>query len=193
MAKNPTPTEAENCSPFPAAVSIDWPRALSQHDRWLRTSLFARLGIWQAVEEVMQEVSLAAISHKTPLCDPSRVGAWLYRVALRQSLMYRRRMGRYRKFLGGFARERSDEASTKPDPLNLLLSDERKILVRKALAKLSAIDAQILLLKYTEDWSYRELSLHLGVSESCIETRLHRARQRLRESILASDAMDSAE
>ena len=36
------------------------------------------------------------------------------------------------------------------------------------------------MLKYTEDWSYRALAEHLGISESAVETRLHRARGRLR-------------
>ena len=52
--------------------------------------------------------------------------------------------------------------------------------MREALAKLDRCDAEILMLKYTEDWSYKELATRLGLSESAVEARLHRARQRLR-------------
>ena len=30
---------------------------------------------------------------------------------------------------------------------------------------------------YLKDWSYRQLAAHLGISESAVEARLHRARQ----------------
>jgi RNA polymerase sigma factor (sigma-70 family) len=48
---------------------------------------------------------------------------------------------------------------------------------------LSPRDAQILLLKYGENWNYHQIAAHLGVSHAAIETRLHRARQRLREEL----------
>ena len=55
------------------------------------------------------------------------------------------------------------------------------------MSRLPKRDAEILMLKYTEDWSYRALAEHLGISESAVETRLHRARQRLRTELAALD------
>lgn len=43
---------------------IDWQAALVTHDRWLRTVIYARVGEPQAVDEVLQEVSLAAVRQK---------------------------------------------------------------------------------------------------------------------------------
>jgi len=170
----------------PVGVAIDWPPHLAAHDRWLRAVVLARLGEPQAVDEVMQEVALAAVAQRAPLNDVNRVGAWLYRLAVRQALLYRRRRGRQRKLACVYSRNQAGDSglSRSPDPLDLLLQDERQALVRKALGRLHRRDREILLLKYTEDWSYRELAEHLGVSESAIEARLHRARQRLREAIL---------
>jgi len=169
---------------------IDWPEALAEHDRWLRTALFARLGQRQAVDEVMQEVSLAAAALRTPLADPSRAGAWLYRVAVRQALLYRRRSGRQKRLLDNYSRSRGDDSGAAPDPLSILLLEERRSIIREALVSLPARDAEILLLKYTENWHGRELARHLGVSESCVEARLHRARQRLREAMVHADAIE---
>ena len=44
-------------------------------------------------------------------------------------------------------------------------------------------DAEILLLKYTEDWSYRQLASRLGITKVAVEARLHRARQRFRAEL----------
>jgi RNA polymerase sigma-70 factor (ECF subfamily) len=45
----------------------------------------------------------------------------------------------------------------------------------------------MLLLKYTEDWSYRDISQHLGLSTSAVEARLHRARQKMRRELTKVD------
>ena len=55
--------------------------------------------------------------------------------------------------------------------------------VREAMLRLPKRDAEILLLKYEEDWSYQALADHLGISHSAVEARLHRARQRLRDEL----------
>src|SRR4051794_2624022 len=92
----PPPIRAEG--PLPHPCGIDWAAALAAHDRWLRIAVLARLGERQAVDEVMQEVALAAVTQRSPLADPSKIGAWLHRLAVRQSLLYRRRVGRRRKW-----------------------------------------------------------------------------------------------
>lgn len=168
-------------------AAIDWPAVLAEHDRWLRTVLFARLGERQAVDEVMQEVSLAAVEQKAPLADVSKVSPWLYRLAVTQSLLYRRRMGRRRKLTENYAqRVRPSESDSRTiDPLDWLLAEERQKLVRVALERLPARDAEILLLKYGEDWSYHEIADHLGIGHSAVEARLHRARRRLRQELTA--------
>ena len=170
------------------ALGIDWAATLAAHDRWLRTVVLARLGEQQAVDEVIQEVALAAVAQRAPVTDIAHVGAWLYRVAVRQVLLYRRRCGRQRKLIDGLAGHQLNGQTACRDPVDLLLQDERRTLVREALSRLPRRDAEILLLKYTEDWSYRELAVQLGVSESAVEARLHRARHRLRK-LLSGEPM----
>lgn len=180
------PTEGD------VAPTIDWQAALAEHDRWLRTVIAARLGEPQAIEEVLQEVSMAAVAQKAPINDPSRVAPWLYRLAVIQTLLYRRKQGRRRKLTDRYAeRNRPTEAdSRQTEPLDWLLSEERRKLVRVAMSRLPKRDAEILLLKYTEDWNYRALASHLGISESAIEARLHRARKRLRNELAAMNVIE---
>jgi RNA polymerase sigma factor (sigma-70 family) len=176
-----------------AAPSVDWQAALSDHGRWLRTVIYARVGESQAVDEVLQEVSMAAVRQQAPLQDVTKVAPWLYRLAVTQSLLYRRKQGRRRKLTDQYARSfRPTEADSRQlDPLSWLLADERRRLVRKALARLPKRDAEMLLLKYTENWSYRQLAGHLGISEGAVEARLHRARARLRSELAALDVIEA--
>jgi RNA polymerase sigma-70 factor (ECF subfamily) len=131
----------------------------------------------------MQEVSLAAVASAAPPgADGAQVGAWLYRVAVRQTLLYRRRSGRRRKLVDGFARQGAavTDGDVSPDPLGWLLSAERAEMIRRAMSRLPRRDADVLVLKYAEQWSYRQIAEHLGTTESAVEARLHRARRRLR-------------
>jgi len=200
MATKPTPSRREPEKTAPAGgkqarsvAEIDWQAELVRHDRWLRTVVCARLGEPQAIDEVMQEVSLAAVAQKAPIADAGKVAPWLYRLAVTQSLLYRRKQGRQRKLTDRYAeRNQPTEQDTREvDPLEWLLAEERRAQIRKAVARLPRRDAEMLMLKYTEDWSYRDLAEHLGISHSAVEARLHRARRRLREELIAMEVIEA--
>jgi len=171
--------------------AFDWSAILARHERWLRTAVFARLQEIDGVDEVMQAVAVAAIRQQAPLLDLNKAAPWLYRLAVWQTLQYRRRAGRQRKLAGNYARLKLCDESIKnvSDPLTWLLRDERQRLTRQALERLSRQDAEILLLKYTEDWTYHDLATHLGISDSAVEARLHRARCRLRGELAKLNVM----
>jgi RNA polymerase sigma factor (sigma-70 family) len=168
---------------------IDWPAELARHGRWLRTVALARVGEAAAADDVMQEVATTTVTKGGQLRDSSRVAGWLYRLAVVAALQYRRRQGRRKKLLDRYAsRELSvDGATREPNPLSWLLADEQKALVRQALTLLPPRDAEIMLLKYSEDWSYQQLAEHLGLSVSAVEARLHRARQKMRQALCRLD------
>jgi RNA polymerase sigma factor (sigma-70 family) len=167
---------------------IDWSAALAAHDRWLRTVLLARLGDPPTVDDVLQDVRTAAITRGHLLRDAEKLAPWLYRVAVASALQYRRRLGRQNKLLARHAERltrNADDPTT--DPLEWLLAEERRSLVKTALERLPRREAEILLLKYTEDWTYRQIGDHLGLSTSAVEGRLHRARRRMRQELASLD------
>lgn len=159
-------------------------QALSDHGRWLRTVLAARGVEQHALDEVMQEVATAALRGVDRVRDPRKLPAWLYRLAIVETLLYRRRTGRRRKLIDRYATSgAAPHEAVERDPLAWLLVEEIGQLVRQAIATLHRRDAEILLLKYTEDWSYQQLSHRLGISHSAVEARLHRARGRMRTAL----------
>ena len=143
-----------------------------QHGHWLATVLRARGVEAGEVDELLQEVSVAACKAVDQLRDPEKIAPWLYRIAVVSALQYRRRMGRQRKKIEKYKAEYSEANRTEMDPLSWLLAKEQDHLPSR--------DAELMLLKYTEDWTYRQLAEHLGISESAVEARLHRARGKMR-------------
>jgi RNA polymerase sigma-70 factor (ECF subfamily) len=158
---------------------------LLAHEGWLRKVILARTGELQAVDEVFQRVVLAAVEHGGRLADPAKLAPWLHRIAVVQSCRYRRQLGRERKAMNRLAERRlSLENGYAADVLSLLLSKERDEQVRRATLRLPGGDAEILLLKYGERWSYRQIAEHLGISEKAVDARLLRARARLRQELI---------
>ncbi len=168
----------------------DWTARLTLHARWLRTVITTRSGDAAATDEIYQEIALVTVRNN-PDVPEAKVAPWLYRVAVRQALSHRRRLGRQRKLRQRLAVELPSQTDGIADPLVWLLADERQQLIRRAVDQLHAKDAELLLLKYTEDWTYHDLVEHLGISHSAVETRLHRARQRLREALIALEVTEA--
>jgi RNA polymerase sigma-70 factor (ECF subfamily) len=167
-------------------AKIDWQAEFQRHERWLRSIVYARIGEPGAVDDVIQDVALAAVRQSSPIADSSKVAPWLYRLAIRYVLLYRRKMGRTRKLIDRYAerfRPSPSDDHVEANPLAWLLSKERRELVRLALQQLRGSDIEILMLKYTENWSYHAIAEHLAVSHSAVEARLHRARERLRSTL----------
>lgn len=168
-----------------SAEKIDWAAALEENQTWLRTVIAARVGEAAGVEEVFQEVSLAAVRQKSPIQDSTKIAPWLYRLAVIHSLLYRRKMGRKRKLLDRYQEKIPipDHDVRQVEPLEWLLAEERKKMVGEAMKRLPNNLRELLMLKYVHDWSYKEMADKLGVTVSAVQARLHRARAVLREKL----------
>jgi RNA polymerase sigma factor (sigma-70 family) len=163
---------------------IDWGRAVESHRRWLSTVVRARLGDFQAAEDVLQEVALAAISQTNRPTDPAKVAPWLYRIALRKVINHHRNTGRRKRLI-----ERAIEQglganeSRETEPGDWIVHGEDRGSVAQALRKIPENDRQILALKYSEGWGYQELADHLGITVKTVEYRLLKARRALRAQL----------
>lgn len=169
----------------------DGPALLALHGRWLRTVLLVRSGERTAVDELFQELAVAVIRKPPVHVAPDKLPAWLYGMAVRLALLYRRQRGRQRRLQQRFGDHGGERPAAPLDPLAWLLADERQQLVRQSLLRMTPKDRELLVLKYTEEWSYRDLAARLGVTESAVEARLHRARARLRTELAAFQLLES--
>lgn len=172
-----------------SAALCDPLEALPDHETWLRTTLHARLGNRDEVDEVMQEVAVAAANQSAKAIPVERPGPWLYRVALRQVMLFRRKAGRRKKLLAGFGEKVAPSELDNRDrsPMEFLLSEERRGEVRDAMARMPERDRQLLMLKYVDGLSYGDIATRVGVTASAVQSRLHRARAALRQQLQTTD------
>ena len=159
---------------------------MAVHEGWLRKVILARTGERQAVDEVFQRVALAAVEQRAPLARSDRSVPWLHRLAVIQSARYRRKLGRERKALRKLTQKPPNLGNGYAESaLAWLVARERHERTQEALARLAGGDAEILMLKYGERWSYRQIAERLGITEKAVDARLMRARGRLRRELAA--------
>lgn len=153
-----------------------------ENESWLRTVVRSRVQETEAVEDIMQNIALALVRQREVLRDIGQLGAWLYQVAVRQVMMYRRTTGRRRNFENRLLQQAgpADAETAHLDPVASVLAAERQESVRAAVQQLDELDRQVLMLKYVEGWTYRQLAEMLGVTEDTIEYRLLKSRKRLK-------------
>ncbi len=172
----------------PDLDQIDGAAVLRLHEPWLRRVLWNRVGDRDAVDDLMQEIGLAISKEDRRPEDTSKLPAWLYQVAIRQAYQYRRKMGRYRRMVTNVTEKQPPALAqpTEQDPLAWILGRERQHAVREAINELSETNREILLLKYSENWTYQQLADRLGVTVHTIEHRLLKAKKKLRQILSAA-------
>jgi RNA polymerase sigma-70 factor, ECF subfamily len=114
----------------------------------------------------------------------SSLMTWVYRVAVNESLQFRRREKRRTGLLVRLARSRPDRQAT--------LSGNEQYDVLGALARLPEGERALLVLRYTEGLSYDEMAQVLGKPAGTIASGLNRARQMLRQILHPDGAKKSS-
>ncbi|MFQ5807930.1 MAG: RNA polymerase sigma factor [Phycisphaerae bacterium] len=142
---------------------------------------FRLLGWREDVEDVVQEVFLAAFGALPKFRGHSSVSTWLTRITVNACRSHvRRRLRLRRLFLG--TRE-----STKPrigQPAERELMDhERCERVRRAVRKLPPKYREVVVLRYLEELAVPEIGQVLGLSRNAVEVRLSRARRQLKTDL----------
>lgn len=155
---------------------------LGQQER-VRRFVHRLLG-WSAspaeVDDLVQDVLLAAWQHRDGFRGDASLGTWLMRIAIRR-VQRHVRWARVRRWLLPFAAG-GDElpAVATACPVE---SGEDIAALRAALGQLRHADREILVLHYLEGRGVDELVALYGCARNTVEQRLSRARARLRTAL----------
>jgi len=143
--------------------------------------LASRLLGWRGdVEDVLQDVFLAALSKARSFRGESSLWTWLTIITLNRCRSQQRRAMLFDKF----RLRRADAAADVATPADgSSIDDETSRQVRAAVASLPRIDREVIVLFYLEEQSVEQMSQTLGASRNAVEVRLHCARRKLKSSL----------
>jgi len=161
--------------------SIDWETELPLHREWMVRTALRRIGDAHASEDVVQDVILGVVRQNPRLDDVSKVRSWLYQVVIRRVADHLRI--RYRDVRAVSEIAASENPCEQAESLDWMLASEQHDLLGIAIQRLPDVERQIILLKYTQNWSYKQLAAKLELSERAVEYQLVRAKQKLRHEL----------
>jgi RNA polymerase sigma-70 factor (ECF subfamily) len=138
-------------------------------------------------EGVLQLTFIKACEKFATFEGRSGLGTWLYRIAANEALMKLRRRRAPMESIDEVAETIQPEDIPQNlhawpiDPANAALDTELRRQLDAALAALPESQRAVFVLREIEGLNTEETATALGLSESAVKVRLHRARLRLRE------------
>ncbi len=167
---------------------------IRRHERRVFGLLVRMLGNREEAEDVAQETFLNLHRHGHRFRREARFSTFVYRVAVNAALNRRRSLGRRRARLENLTHRQAagDDLPTAPrGPEDSAVGGEIRERVQQEIQRLSPTLRAPLVLYDIEGLPYSEIADVLRLREGTVKSRIHRARQALRERL--SDLMESGE
>jgi RNA polymerase sigma-70 factor, ECF subfamily len=155
--------------------------------------IFRMLGRREEAEDMAQEVFVQVFKAVGSFRGDSKLGTWVYRIAVnlcknRLKYLGRRRSEAQETYeateeraeLGGAQGVTSGDVS-RPD--HLVEGYQLERIVQLCIAEMDADFREILVLRDVEDLSYEELCQITGLPDGTVKSRLHRARAMLKAAV----------
>ena len=163
-----------------AAFSI----LVQKYQKSIHALVWRKIGDFHHAEEITQDIFLQVHKKLPTLKDPRQFNGWLYVIANRFCIDWMRK----KKFVVQSI-EDTPTAEIEKSAYTRYLSEQRQAeaserrreTVKKLLAQLPESERTVVTLYYLGEMKVKEISQFLGVSVSTLNTRLHRARERLQE------------
>lgn len=136
------------------------------------------------MQDVAQEAFLKAFRKLDSFDGRSSFYTWIYRISANTAMDWRKKERRRRHAPLPEGSEGEDLLPGRgPGPATQVTRRELGDLIESAIAALPPKYHEIVVLRETQGLSYEEIAQTLGISKGTVESRLFRARERLREKL----------
>lgn len=153
-----------------------WDEAASELAR-----LVGALGLRSGrVDDVLQDVFVAALEKAPATADRAELRRWLFRVTINRCNLEHRRGKRWQRVWQAIKQLRRGPMES---PAAIASREEEKTLVRAALGRLDPRDRAILTLRYFTEIDSKEIGRILEMPDATVRSRLRVARQQLADEL----------
>lgn len=144
---------------------------------------YSILGDEADANEVTQETFIAVLKSLRTYQEKKTFKAWIYTIALnlsRSQLRKRKIIERLKMTVGGIFRIETQKQVTPEDEV---IKTEKEAAIWNELNKLDERHRTVVVLRYFHELSISEISEIMSINEGTIHSRLHTARERLRDAL----------
>jgi RNA polymerase sigma-70 factor (ECF subfamily) len=171
----------------PDAPGTDFDSLTRQHKDSVYRQMLRVCGNREDAEDVLVEALLKAYRHLNQLRDSAAFRAWLAQIARRVCWQLKEREALVPLLqLSTLDHEGRELPGTDPTPEASLASRQMKQLLDDAIATLPPLYRSVYELRDIEDRPGDEVARQLGISRAAMKSRLHRARDLVREHLDAA-------
>jgi RNA polymerase sigma-70 factor (ECF subfamily) len=164
---------------------------VGRYERMALSIAYSVLGEATAAGDVTQDAFIRAWERLRDLSDPARFGPWLSGVVRNGAIDALRRRRLQPRSMQADPGERQAAAFNDrwtADPLNELSRREQHETLGSALAELDDVSRSVVVLRYYDNMSSKEIGELLDLAPTAVDMRLSRARQQLRRKLTATGA-----
>jgi len=156
---------------------------IHQHEAGVFRFALSIVGNQADAKEVAQETFIAALRSLHTYQDRKSFKAWLYTITLNQSRSFLRKRKVLDKLKATTTMLFRVDAQKQPSPEESVIQTENEAVVWNELNKMDDRHRIVVILRYFQELSIAEISEILKVNEGTIHSRLHTARERLRDAL----------
>jgi RNA polymerase sigma-70 factor (ECF subfamily) len=140
-----------------------------------------------AADDLLQQTCCEAVRHSRPPANQDECEAWLRGIARNLIRRHWRAVKRESDWIpladAALTNQLADDLETRPLPADALIRQESIAQLMLAITSLSAADQELVFAYYFDGRPQAAMARELGVTEKSIESRLYRARGRLRAAL----------
>lgn len=138
----------------------------------------------QEAEDIVQDVFLKIYKNRKKYNHSVKFSTWIYRISVNQTLNILRRKKLFSSKIIHFLKPRDESAPSYEEKLEQDTATKR---LKKCIDKIPEKYRVCLVLKYMENLSIKDISEIMNIGEPLVKTRIHRAKQKLKEVYIEGD------
>ena len=160
---------------------------MNKYQKQVHALAWQKTGDYHIAQEIMQDAFLTAYQKLSTLANPNRFAGWLYVITNRKCIAWHRNKKPQPQSLEETAQVELEEAYYS-DYMTKQREDaahqKRRDMVQKLLNTLQESERTVVNLYYIAEMECEEIGKFLGVSPNTVRSRLHRARNKMRQEEL---------
>lgn len=168
-----------------SADTVELERIVREHARFVYRVAYSVLRNHHDAEDATQETFVRVLKHADELAEVREVKLWLARIAWRIAVDRRRRPPE--QSLDEAAEAGIELAQSGPGAEQAVITDNLMAVMERMIAALPRDLRDVVTLSTVEEMSGAAIAQVLRIPEASVRTRLFRARQMLKEKLLALD------
>ncbi len=167
---------------------------VQKYQKGVHALAWRKIGDFHYAEEITQDTFLQAYKNLSTLSNPDQFAGWLYVIATRLCIDWQRKPKFVPQSLQGVSVKEIEESTYAryiSEKQETASRERRYEIVEKILKRLPESERTVVTLHYLGEMTAKEIGKFLGVSVGTIDSRLHRARERLKnnEELLVQEVL----